>query len=223
MLSYENDEKKVHALALGPLRTNCFIVENSEFSFLIDPVGEADVIADYLSENSISISFCMATHGHFDHVGAAAQLIEKGLCNTLYIHADDAVELRRCNTYSLLLDKKRINLPKPENIIWFDDAFDARLAAAGFKVEHLPSHTAGSAIFYTADLDLIFSGDIILKQANARKNRCKVGESADGIFMALRHISTHFRPDTLVFPGHGKVMRLDSEFALKEELQENQQ
>lgn len=222
MLIFEDDKLKVHALALGPLRTNCFIVENPQASFLIDPVGEADVISAYLSDHNITIEFCMATHGHFDHVGAAAQLIENKFCDTLYIHGADAVELRRCNTYSLLLDKKPIKLPAAENIVWFNDAFEARLADLGFKVKHLASHTVGSSIFYSDDLRFLFSGDIILKQASARKNRCKVGESKDGLVEALRHISTHFRPETLVFPGHGKMMRLDSEFALRDELQENQ-
>jgi len=68
MLFFEGGTIKVHALALCPLRTNCFIVESPQASFLVDPVGEADVIGAYLSDNNITIEFCMATHGHFDHV-----------------------------------------------------------------------------------------------------------------------------------------------------------
>lgn len=204
MLIFEDDKYQVHALALGPLRTNCFIVKNSDSSFLIDPVGEAEVIATYLTDNNINIDFCMATHGHFDHVGAAAHLIEHNFCKTLYIHADDAVELRRCNTYSLLLDKKPIKLPSENQIVWFDDDFNVRLQSVGFKLEHLPSHTAGSTIFFTQDRQFLFSGDILLRQPKARKNRCKVGESKAGIEQALNHISDTFHPETLVFPGHGK-------------------
>lgn len=215
MLIFENGEKRVHSLALGPLKTNCFIVENAEFSFVVDPVGDPDVIANYLLDHNITIEFCMATHGHFDHVGAAAQLIENKFCRTLYIHADDAIELQRCNTYSLLLDKKKITLPKPESIVWFNDEFVARLACAGFRIFHLPGHTAGSSIVYSDDHKLLFSGDIILKQGKARNNRCKVGECKEGMRRALLHITETFKPETIVFPGHGKMMTLDSEPALK--------
>jgi len=221
MLIYENGEQRIHSLALGSLRTNCFIVENERFSFVVDPVGEPDVIASYLTDNNISIEFCVATHGHFDHVGAAAHLIENKFCNTLYVHADDAVELKRCNTYSLLLNKKRIVLPDAENIVWFNSEFEALLGIVGFMVKHLPGHTAGSSVVYSADLNFLFSGDIILKQGKARNNRCKVGESKEGLQNALRHIARAFRPDTLVFPGHGQMMRLDAEGALKEEFQES--
>lgn len=220
MLIFEDGKRKVHSLTLGPLRTNCFIVENAEYAFLIDPVGEAEVIIAYLTDHQISIEFCIATHGHFDHVGAAGKLIENGLCETLYIHEDDAIELRRCNTYSLLLDKKRIQLPDAERIGWFDDALKKRLEKVGFYIEHLPSHTAGSSIFYTDDRQLLFSGDIILKQASARKNRCKIGESAEGLRRALQHIQDTFPPETLVFAGHGKMMRLDAKYAANDEYQE---
>ncbi|MBL4613271.1 MAG: MBL fold metallo-hydrolase [Magnetovibrio sp.] len=221
MLIFDNSDYQVHALALGPLRTNCFIVENSTYSFLIDPVGEGDLISSYLADNNISIDFCMATHGHFDHVGAAAHLIEQGFCQKLYIHEDDAVELRRCNTYSLLLDKKPIKLPSEDQITWFDADFSTHLKTVGFKIEHLASHTAGSTIFYTQDRQLLFSGDILLRQPKARNNRCKIGESKVKIEQALLHISETFHPETIVFPGHGKMMRLDSEHAMQDEIQDS--
>jgi hydroxyacylglutathione hydrolase len=219
MLIFKNDEMKVHSLALGPLRTNCYIIENRCFSFIIDPVGKPDVIASYLSDNNINIEFCLATHGHFDHVGAAAHLIDNKLCDTLYIHSDDAVELRRCNTYSLLLDKKPIKLPDTKNIVWFNETITQRLSSASFNIKHLASHTRGSSIFYTDDHGLLFSGDIILRQGEASKSRCKIGESKEDLYNAHSYIAQKFKPETLLFPGHGKIMCLNSKYALKEHFQ----
>lgn len=219
MVVYKDNEITIHSLRLGPLRTNCFIIENTRLTFLLDPVGEAEVIAAYLEENNLSINFCMATHGHFDHVGAAAYLIENNFCDLLYVHPDDSVELKRCNTYSLLLDKKPIKLPYSGNIAWFNDGFEELLGDSGFRIEHLPGHTAGSTILFTKDRHLLFGGDIILKKGKASKSRCKIGESKEGIEIALHHIAKTFPRDTLVFPGHGKMMRIDSEDALKSAFQ----
>jgi hydroxyacylglutathione hydrolase len=219
MLIYEGDDIKVHSLTLGTLRTNCFIIQNSYNTFLVDPVNEAEVIADYLKDNDLSIDFCMATHGHFDHIGAAAYLIENKFCDTLYIHHDDAVELKRCNTYSLLLDKKRTKLPFADNIVWFNKAFEEQLNKSGFEIEHMPGHTAGSAILFSNDRRLLFSGDIILKHGRSSSNRCKIGESKEGVQKALHQIARTFPAECLVFPGHGKMMPINSKDALQSEFQ----
>lgn len=220
MLAYERGDLSIHRLVLGPLRTNCFVVIQPHGTFVVDPVGEGEVVEAYLRDLGVTPEFCVATHGHFDHVGAAAHLIETGLSEALYVHADDAVELRRCNTYSLLLDKKPIHLPDEAQVKWFDDAFFERFGALGFEVEHLPSHTAGSSILYTADRHLLFGGDIILKQAKARNRRCKIGESIEGVRAAYKHIGETFPNDAILLPGHGDLMRLDSDHALQDEYRE---
>jgi hydroxyacylglutathione hydrolase len=210
VLIHDHNGRKVHSLALGPLRTNCFIVEHVSSAFLIDPVGDPEVIEAYLNDHNISIDFCMATHGHYDHVGAAAHLIRNGHCNELYLHREDKIELRRCNTYSRLLHRRSIELPPMENICWFSDDFKTLLGKRDFQIEHLPGHTAGSTIVFSDDRRILFSGDTVLKKGKDRNNRCKVGESKEGLANALQHIASTFSGDTLVFPGHGRMMSLDS-------------
>lgn len=207
---FENDDMRVHALVLGSLRTNCFVVEHKAFGFIVDPVGEPEVLDAYLSDNNISIRFCIATHGHYDHVGAAAHLIEKGRCGVLHIHPDDQVELRRCNTYSLLLDKKPTVLPSAENIVWFNEDTQALLDEIDFTFEHLPGHTLGSSIIFSKDRSMIFSGDILLMQNGDGNRRCKVGENIEGVKRSIVHIYDTFPSDATVFPGHGKVAPLET-------------
>ena len=65
---------QVHTLALGAYQTNCYIVQNGERCFIIDPGYEAARILAFLEEKGLTADAILLTHGHFDHVGAVREL-----------------------------------------------------------------------------------------------------------------------------------------------------
>jgi len=210
MLVLSDAVRQVHTLKLGALGTNCYIIVVPGSSFVIDPVGEASIIIDYLLQNRIRPDFCVVTHAHFDHIGAAAELIEAGLARTLFIHPGDRVELTRCRTYAHIIAKKKITLPSKDKISWFDGNTEEFLGKLGFGFHHFPSHTPGSCILYTLDRKLLFSGDIIIHNFIPHL-RTALGESKEGLRKAFDFIASFFPNRTIIFPGHGKLSLVETE------------
>ncbi len=64
-------------IKVGPLKTNCYILENNSECLIIDPGDEAINIAKIITKKVVGI---IITHYHFDHVGALNDLKIKYDC-----------------------------------------------------------------------------------------------------------------------------------------------
>ena len=60
----------IKKLILGPLETNCYILEKNAKQLIIDPADEYEKIKKYIS-NPQAI---LITHYHFDHIGALDEI-----------------------------------------------------------------------------------------------------------------------------------------------------
>jgi len=60
---------RVSSICLGPLATNCYLVETDGMTVLIDPAEDSEALSSFLGD--ASVDFVVLTHGHFDHVGGA--------------------------------------------------------------------------------------------------------------------------------------------------------
>ena len=80
---------KVSILQVGPLGTNCYILkdEASHEAAVIDPGGDAPEIIRALE--GAKLRYILLTHGHYDHTGGAAELLEAFPQAALYIHRKD--------------------------------------------------------------------------------------------------------------------------------------
>ena len=61
---------KVERFVLGPLGTNCYLIENEETKELVivDPASCPKNLRDHISEIGYTPKAIILTHGHFDHV-----------------------------------------------------------------------------------------------------------------------------------------------------------
>ena len=66
----------IETLVVGMIQANCFIVadEATRDAIVIDPGGDAPVIARRLDDLGLNLVAVIATHGHFDHVEGLAGL-----------------------------------------------------------------------------------------------------------------------------------------------------
>ena len=78
----------IKKFVLGIMSTNCYLIENNNHSILIDPGDKAELLINYLTQNNLQLTAILLTHGHFDHIGAIDELVEKYNC-PVYIHQDD--------------------------------------------------------------------------------------------------------------------------------------
>ena len=63
---------------MGELGTNAYIVFGGRDAVVIDPGGSYEKIAQTLDEKSLTCKYVLLTHGHWDHIGAAAEFQQNG-------------------------------------------------------------------------------------------------------------------------------------------------
>ena len=151
----------IQPFCLGELETNCYILHKNKKALIIDPSAEAQKIISYLRENQLIVEKILLTHAHFDHVGAIAELIEYQPTAVIYLHEKDLELYNNISTQRIMFnlgiaDKElpKINfLIKGNEIIeWEEIQFDCLL---------VPGHSPGSIAYYNAEIESIFSGDVI--------------------------------------------------------------
>ena len=122
---------KIHSMALGLYKTNCYIVhqEGSSACIIIDPGYEPETILDFLDQNHLTPEAILLTHGHFDHVGAVRTLAaEFALCQ-VYLCKED-----------LIMPPQMTAGPLYYNAFLKDGAV-LHLAGITWEVLHTPGHT----------------------------------------------------------------------------------
>ena len=85
---------KVKMMQVGPIGTNCYILEDeaAHQAAVIDPGGDAPEIIRALE--GAELRYILLTHGHYDHTGGAAEL-ERANCPSMDRAADTFAVLLR--------------------------------------------------------------------------------------------------------------------------------
>jgi glyoxylase-like metal-dependent hydrolase (beta-lactamase superfamily II) len=190
----------------GKWRQNCYIVSGpGEQALIIDPGSDSQGIESVLTELNVSPSAIMNTHGHFDHIGAIAELQAKYQI-PFFLHIDDANLLKRANVYKLLFESK-CNLVIPA----FDKDYPHSLADEwnygefSISVIHTPGHTPGSVCLLVNGV--LFSGDTLLPNGPGRFDL--PGGNKEALICSIKKLR-NLTGDTMVYPGHGKPFSLQS-------------
>jgi len=195
---------KVFTLPVGPLHSNCYILNsNDNRAVVIDPGDDFEKIDRHITSNRFTLNSIILTHGHFDHFGALNQLCEKYGCN-VYIHSNDVLFLKdaelnlssRMNGRSVIFDGTVI--PVTEQTVSF--------IGADFRFIHTPGHTPGSVCILVEEM--LFTGDTLfnLSVGNSFSPygdlNLEIKSIKDKLFMLN---------DVTCYPGHGEKTSLEYE------------
>lgn len=198
----------VYPMTVGALESNCYVVmeKGRRDCIVIDPGGDFNKIDALVQRLHCRPTHIFLTHGHFDHIGAAAQLAEK-YASLVCIHETEADSLRS-DSASLAAMAGQSPLPKTQPDILFKGG--ERIFAAGMNVEvlHTPGHSPGSVCFMIGDY--LFSGDTLFYRSIGRTDF----PGGDGRKMAESLKKLALLPkDYTVYPGHMQSTMLSSEIA----------
>ena len=82
---------KIQALQVGSIGTNCYILcdEAAKVCAVIDPGAEPELILSAAEKLDCTVDKILLTHGHYDHTGAVAALLEMLPPTAVYIHQAD--------------------------------------------------------------------------------------------------------------------------------------
>jgi len=184
---------EIYELAVGPLKTNCYIVASEQNNaVVIDPGFEGDKIIAKVKANNLNVEYVLLTHGHYDHIGAV-DAVKKAFpgCKSAVMKADEDI----CKKPDLVLPGVVKGI-EPDMLLENGDIIS--VDELSFKFVSTPGHTKGSACIFCGGK--MFSGDTLFSRACGRIDL--FGGSAKEMRASLKLLG-EMEEDFEVFPGHG--------------------
>lgn len=192
---------KINTYPLGPIQTNCYIVQNDEgFCLIIDPGEESNRIISEVENSGLTPSAILLTHAHFDHIGAVDAVRDKFEI-PVYIHKDEDAWL---SDPSLNGSAKYPGLPRVQNRM-----ADHLISADGFmnvgpftfEVRHTPGHSPGSISYIFEQGHIAVVGDTLFKGSIGRTDLR--GGDTEVLLASIHDKLLTLGDDFIIYPGHG--------------------
>jgi glyoxylase-like metal-dependent hydrolase (beta-lactamase superfamily II) len=182
VVHWSNADVEVHKVVVGSYDNNVFVIrcKRSGDAVLIDAANEHELLLDMCRD--LGVRRVLETHGHWDHIGAVAEIREAGY--EVAVTAQDAPMLRDVG-YDVFLD----------------DAEVIEFGQLRLNAIHNPGHTPGSISFELVGTPLLFTGDTLFPGGpGATKFE---GGDFTTIIDSIDTKLFRFPDDTIVLPGHG--------------------
>ena len=182
-------------LPLGVYQVNCYIIreENSTSCCVLDPGGEAKKVLEFMENRGLTLEAILLTHGHFDHVGAVAELHEATGCK-VYLCPEDLTMPAKWTGGELCYTDT------------YGEGDELHLAGLDIRVMHTPGHTPGSVCLEVENS--LFVGDTLFAGSCGRTDF--PGGSMRVIMTSLKRLG-ELEGDLKVYSGHMEPSTLDRE------------
>ena len=197
---------QVEPLVVGPLFSNCFIAwdDNVKQGVIIDPGDDADTILKTVKKLGIEIKHILATHGHFDHVGAVAPL-KRELKVDFLAHKEDFFFIEdgenAANRWGIDIEQP----PKPDRFI--EDGEKIKVGGFELEVLYTPGHSPGGVSFLHDRM--VFCGDTLFQGSIGRTDFRK--GSFEELAKSIRTRLYTLPDDTIAYTGHGPITTIGDE------------
>lgn len=191
-------------LELGAIGTNCYLLSDktAKEMAVIDPAGDFPLLKQVLEGQDLAdytVKYIINTHGHWDHIGANADLAEWTKA-PLMIHAADADKLQLGGDPSF---RQKYKPSKADRLL--ADGDEIELGAYKIRVLHTPGHTKGGVCLVVSSAtgdELVFAGDTLFQMSIGRTDL--PGGDFDELISSIRSKLLVLNGELPVFPGHGE-------------------
>jgi len=194
----------VRRMAVGVLEANCFIVSDGAGgpALVIDPGGDPDIILAALGDDTVA--GVVLTHGHFDHLGGVARIVEATRA-PLMVHALDAMRITHGASHGTMGDAFGIDTVALVADRMLEDGDVIGAGALRVKVLHTPGHTEGGICLFAEEPEggpaHLFSGDTLFLGSVGRTDF--PGGDARTLSRSIAQQLAGLPESTIVHPGHG--------------------
>ena len=197
----------VDTYPLGAAGTNCYVVRGergAHEAVVIDPGDDAARLRLELAGFGTHCAAILITHGHWDHLGAVADLAE-GTGAPVHMAEDERTLLEDINSF--VPQGVRLRQYTPDVLLQGDETLE--LAGITFETVRVPGHSPAHLAYHSAGC--LFSGDVLFAGSVGRVDL--PGADWDTLVASIRLLNDRFPPDTVVYPGHGTTTTLGAELA----------
>ena len=198
---------RVEHMILGQVATNCYLVmkENTKELIIVDPADHAERISKKIEDMGGKPAAILLTHGHFDHIGAAASLKEKYEI-PVYAMQEEAQVLSSTRLNLSQMFGCPLTLEADELL---KDGQSILLAGMEITVFHTPGHTQGGACYYFPKEGVLFSGDTLFCESVGRSDFPTGSMSV--LVRSIKEKLLVLPEATKVFPGHNEETTIGHE------------
>ena len=196
---------KIHALVVGQLQTNCYILESQGHALIVDPGDEPERILRFIKDLKATPKLIVATHTHFDHV-LGVDGVRNATKTQFLIHPDDLPMLQSMQSRVRQFMGFEVP-PSPKVDGYLKEGYLLKVGDDTIRILHTPGHSPGS---------ISLSGDGFVLTGDALFNR-SIGRTdlPGGDLKTLTHsiMERLFKLDdeTIVYPGHGPETTIGDE------------
>ena len=175
------------------VENNVWIVGDGADVLVVDAAHDASAIA--AATRGRRVVAILATHGHNDHVNAAAALADE-VGAPVWLHPADL---------ELWNEVHRDRAPDAS----LEDGARFDVGGAALEVLHTPGHTPGGCCLYDERAGVVFSGDTLFRGGPGATGR-RLSDFPT-IIRSIRERLLVLDPNTRVLTGHGEETTIGAE------------
>ena len=180
---------------------NCsvLICEATGKAAVVDPGGDLARIVAVLQQHQLTLEKVFLTHAHMDHCAIADDIRQQFAVPIEGPHKDDQFWLDQLPQWCEKVGFPPAQVFSPDR--WLQQGDTVSFGKQQLQVLHCPGHTPGHVVFYHAESQLAWVGDVLFKGSIGRTDFPR-GNRED----LLAAIKTKLWPlgDAVTFvPGHG--------------------
>ncbi|TCP54864.1 glyoxylase-like metal-dependent hydrolase (beta-lactamase superfamily II) [Tamaricihabitans halophyticus] len=172
---------------------NVWLVGDDSEVLVIDAAHDAEAIQRAIGDRRLTAIAC--THGHNDHINAAAELADRTGAPIL-LHPEDRV------LWDMTYPDR-----KPDELLTEGEVLT--VAGTGLRILHTPGHAPGAVCLYAPELGALFSGDTLFQGGPGATGRSY--SDFNVIIESIRDSLLSLSPDVTVHTGHGDSTSIGAE------------
>jgi len=205
--------RKVKALIIPvtPFQQNCTLLwcEATKRAVVIDPGGDLAEIERAIAEADVAVDKIWLTHGHVDHVGAAADLKTRLNVSIEGPHRDDLFLLQEVEETARAFGLSNVCNVTPDR--WLEDGDKVEVGELTFDVLHCPGHSPGSVAYFNGDERLAIVGDVLFAGSVGRTDF--PGGDSRQLLASITDKLLPLGDDVAIISGHGPTTTIGRERA----------